>query len=429
MKIKSLKFSNILGIEDLELNAGQFNLIEGKNGEGKTSILEGIKATLDGKAATANLVRQGSDMAELVLVLDDNTVIERTIAEKSSLVVTNENGKMSAPQTALNKLYDNLSINPVAFLTVSKKERVNMLLEAIPMILSAEHIEQLSNVKVDKTVYAKHALESLQIIHKTAYDERTGINRAAKEKNNTVSQLKSTLPVGLNVDKNMEETLAELEQTQEKMMVKRNEYFAMYEKERNEQKELALLEYNRIVAEARATLDQKYEHFEAEYQRKKADKQAGFEEKYNPLTEQIGGLRSSLKQIASIEQTQKMVEQMSAEVEILEEKSKNLTETLATIEQIKIELLKDLPIPGLEIVDGEILQNGITFDRLNTAEQIKIALTVAQLRMGELKLLIVDGVERLDEDAINELKQQADSQGLQLFLAKVSNSSLNIIQE
>ena len=124
-----------------------------------------------------------------------------------------------------------------------------------------------------------------------------------------------------------------------------------------------------------------------------------------------------------------MVEQMSAEVEILEEKSKNLTETLATIEQIKIELLKDLPIPGLEIVDGEILQNGITFDRLNTAEQIKIALTVAQLRMGELKLLIVDGVERLDEDAINELKQQADSQGLQLFLAKVSNSSLNIIQE
>ena len=147
------------------------------------------------------------------------------------------------------------------------------------------------------------------------------------------------------------------------------------------------------------------------------------------MTEQIGGLRSSLKQIASIEQTQKMVEQMSAEVEILEEKSKNLTETLATIEQIKIELLKDLPIPGLEIVDGEILQNGITFDRLNTAEQIKIALTVAQLRMAELKLLIVDGVERLDEDAINELKQQADSQGLQLFLAKVSNSSLNIIQE
>jgi len=218
-------------------------------------------------------------------------------------------------------------------------------------------------------------------------------------------------------------------ETQERMLVKRNEYFSMYEKERNEQKELALLEYNRIVTEARLVLDEKYVHFEAEYQRKKADKQAGFEDKYNPLTEEIGGLRSSLKQIASIEQTQKMIEQMVGDVDSLEAKSQNLTTVLATIEQIKLELLKDLPIEGLEIIDGEIFQNSVVFDRLNTAEQIKIALTIAQLRIGELKLLCVDGVERLDEEALNELRKQSEAAGLQLFLAKVSNSNLNIIQE
>ncbi len=429
MHIKHLKISNILGIENLELQAGQFNLIEGKNGEGKTSILEAIKATLDGKAATANLVRKGAEQGDIVLVLDDNMTIERTIADKSSLVVRSENGKMSSPQTALNKLYDSLSINPISFITADKKTRVNLLLEAIPMILTSEHIEQLSAVKVDKTVYARHALESLQVIHKTAYDERTGINRAAKEKSNTVIQLKSTLPVGLNPDTDIESRLKELEETQKIQLDKRDAYFTMFEKDRNEQKELARLECEKIIAEARKDLDLKNQHFDAEYELKKNAKQSQFEEKHNPLMQEIGGLRSSLKQIASIEQTQKMIEQMVGDVDSLEAKSQNLTTVLATIEQIKLELLKDLPIEGLEIIDGEIFQNGVVFDRLNTAEQIKIALTIAQLRIGELKLLCVDGVERLDEEALNELRKQSEAAGLQLFLAKVSNSNLNIIQE
>ena len=58
LRIAHLKISNILGIDELEFSPAGFNDIRGKNGTGKTSVLEAIKAAT-GKGHDATLLRKG----------------------------------------------------------------------------------------------------------------------------------------------------------------------------------------------------------------------------------------------------------------------------------------------------------------------------------------------------------------------------------
>ena len=134
----------------------------------------------------ARLLRNGSDKGEIVLVLDDGVQLTKTVTPNKSdvKIFDKEGNRINKPQTYIDKLIDMLSVNPVQFLTADKKNRVNYLLEAIPMKLTKDHLEKSLNgmsgrVRDD---LSGHALEVIGRIYKQFYDERTGINRALKEK-------------------------------------------------------------------------------------------------------------------------------------------------------------------------------------------------------------------------------------------------------
>lgn len=78
------------------------------------------------------------------------------------------------------------------------------------------------------------------------------------------------------------------------------------------------------------------------------------------------------------------------------------------------------------MIDGQILVNKIPFDRLNTAQQIQIAIEVAKLRAGELNIVCLDGLERFDSDTYNEFKEQIIKSGLQAIITKVSDEELKV---
>jgi len=102
---------------------------------------------------------------------------------------------------------------------------------------------------------------------------------------------------------------------------------------------------------------------------------------------------------------------------------------LTGLDTLKESLLKELPIQGLEIRDGEIYCKNIVFDKLNTAEQVKIAVEVAKLRANELGIICVDGIERLDKDTFDVFKNKAIESGLQMIVTRVGDSELNISTE
>lgn len=432
MNIQKIKIANLLGIEELEFDPGKFTLIEGKNGSGKTSILESIKHALNG-GHDAKLLRNGSDKGEIVLVLDDGVQLTKTVTPNKSdvKIYDKEGNRINKPQTYIDRLIDMLSVNPVQFLTSDKKNRVNYLLEAIPMKLTKDHLEKSLNgmsgrVRDDLN---GHALEVIGRIYKQFYDERTGINRALKEKSATMTQLKESVSNFNSSPKEITDKIKLLENKKGEMESKKSMFMEQAVRNRmkklDDEEERFREEVNRLRLEHEENKEVIHNHFDSQ----KTDIQSKFEEKYLPLLSELTLLQEQAKQYASHEKTRELVEQFHRECQNLKEESEKLSGALTGLDNLKEDLLRELPIQGLEIKEGEIYCKDIIFDKLNTAEQVKIAVEVAKLRANELGIICVDGIERLDNDTFNEFKHKAIESGLQMIVTKVGDSELRIQSE
>ena len=143
MQINHVKINNILGIDHLEFEAGQFVTIGGANGLGKTSVLEAIKAAL-GKGQDATLLRSGADKGEVVLVLDNGgTISAKVTAAGTTRAVKSAEGKTSAkPAQALAGLVDLMSVNPVDFLLAKPADRART--EALRLLRGSQTRQALA---------------------------------------------------------------------------------------------------------------------------------------------------------------------------------------------------------------------------------------------------------------------------------------------
>lgn len=451
MKVSKIKINSILGIEHLEIEPGKLVEISGANGTGKTSVLDAIRCALSG-GHDATLLRQGATEGEVVLVLEDGVEISKRItADKSDTVVRHpEFGKITKTAAYLKKLSDALSLNPVEFLTAPSKDRVNILLEAIPMTVTADQLREIPAIALQGIDLDKHALTVIGQIGKALYDLRTGVNRAAKEKAATAKQMTETLPAEAPEGdwKDQLETLTgefkELQRiTSAQVSACKQTHGAEVEKAKAgfmEQKQAILLETERDIEKIRAdaaiaigiaeekrnkavdeilhAMDAELSKMEAEFRPKNAD-----------LNERIGQARTMIEQHAKAESTRTFITQLTEEANKLDAEASKLTHALGRLEILKSNLLEKLPIEGLSVEDGEIKLGGIAFDRVNESKRIRLAIEIAKLRAGSLGLVAVDGLERLDPKTFATFKKEAAKSGLQFVISRVSEGPLSIESE
>lgn len=439
MKIAHLKISNILGIAELEFTPAGFTEISGPNGSGKTSFLESIKAGLQ-TGHDATLVRKGEEKGEIVIVLDNQDQIRKRVTPTKSVTeVTQGGAKVAKPAEAIRTLTDMLSINPIDFLKAPKKDRVRVLLETMPLEADTEYLQKISGIPV-KAQPGVHALDVIGVVHKTVYDDRTGTNRAVKEKEATINQMELALPEApAGVEGTEDEIIAfineatqakdaELQRIQTKLDGMRRDSQAVIDKIRAD----AQAEIDAIKARASAAADAEKEALavnegKAGVQREKTINK--FNEQVAPHQQALAIIKANRENVAKREQGMATVKKLQEELADLVKDAERQTKALADIEAYKGQLLNGLPIPGLVVRDGEIYRNDIHFDRLNTAQQVDIAVEIAKLRAGELGVICVDGLELLDPAAFEEFKQRALDSGLQLFVTRVSADEFSVVTE
>ena len=131
MKITKLRILNFLGISRLSIDrCGKINRITGGNGTGKSSVLKAITAAFKSSGVDPMLIRTDEDKAEILIELDNNVTIERTMTSRTNTArVTVGQEPVSSPQTYLKSLFSSLSFNPVEFFLADKKERRRLLLQ------------------------------------------------------------------------------------------------------------------------------------------------------------------------------------------------------------------------------------------------------------------------------------------------------------
>ena len=435
MKISHIKISNILGIDHLEFSPDGFTAITGPNGAGKTSILEAIKAAT-GQGHDATLLRKGAEKGEVVLVLDDGTEIQqRVTASRTTRDVVRDGKKLTKPGDTIKALTDALSVNPVEFLTARKQDRVKVLLESMPIKLDTEKLQQISRVPVQAS--EAHPLQIIEAVRQTVYDDRTGTNRAVKEKDATINQLRMAMPDAPGgVEGNEDQLREQIQSAQDAMRAEWSRIDTKLAGVRKESADKTQALKDEAQAKIDAIKDELAKAIEAE-RASLADtesKAARVRQKatdtctatIQPLNAAVQAIAANRDAAAKRKATQETIEKMQKDLADLQADAEAQTKALSDIDAYKSELLASLPIPGLEVRDGEIYRDGVTFDRLNTAQRVSIAFDIAKLRAGDLRLVCLDGMELLDDGSLEELRKQAADGDVQVFVTRVQSNEFAV---
>ena len=445
MKVASVKIHNILGIEDFEIMPKEINRFEGKNATGKTSTLEAIKAALKG-GHDATLLRNGAEEGQVVILLDDGLEIKKTItADKTDLSVKYPRSgvKVDKPQTHLNALIDALSINPVEFLTAPSGKRAEYLLQAMPLKVSAADLKGIFDYIPDPK---EHAFTVLAAVDKLIYDERTGVNRLKDEKRKTAKQLGETLPL----EEEPTDWAAVLKENNQKLAEARSD--------KKNKADTIDKDFKAARAKIESDLNRDQNVIESMYQVKlrelqtwKSDEMAKLADNEKAEIERVNSERTAAmngldgidKQIGELmgavseaetktktqtvhENTRKMIAQHEDEAMKHEADSDALTARLASLDALRLRILSNLPIPGVTVENGQVMKDGVVYDRLNTASQIDIAVAIAKLRAKDLGIVCVDGLECLDEENFQAFETAMHGSGLQCFITRVTNSPMEV---
>ena len=105
----------------------------------------------------------------------------------------------------------------------------------------------------------------------------------------------------------------------------------------------------------------------------------------------------------------------------------------------KIELARDLPalilreatipIKGLTVKDGIPLIDGKPVNNLSEGEQLMLCVDVALSKPNSLKLILLDGVEKLSKKNRELLYNKCKEKGLQFIATRTDNNDELIITE
>lgn len=415
MKVQKIRIENILGLETLEFEPGRVTIVSGRNGVGKSSVLESLKYALTG-GSDATIKRKGADKGEVVIVLDEATVTRDT--EKAAVVSVTGVGPIRRPAEFLKSRIDSLSFNPVQFLLAPKDKRTEWFLEMVPVEVGDDELRAAGVETLPPP--ARNGLDRIAAATKLVYDARTGVNRALKEKRAAVAQLAEGLVEVADVD--LAALRAEKDRLSSALAVDLGSV---------KDRAAGLLAKLREDAQARideikATLATEERLVQEELVRE-TDRLRGIAQ---PEIEQAAAAlavaESQAKAAAQMEKTRELVARMTTEAAALEEESARRSATLDNLDALKRRALDRLPIQGVEIADGEILVNGIPFDRVNTAARVQFVLNVAMLRKGSLPLVLLDGLECLDPETFEAFVNAASQLDAQFICTRVTEGPLKV---
>ena len=395
VKINSLELENVKRIKavQLEPSADGLTVIGGKNGQGKTSVLDAIAWALGGnKYRPSEPKREGSLVPpHLKVTLSNGIVVERR-GKNGDLKVTDPAGNL-AGQALLDNFISAFALDLPRFMAATDREKAQTLLQILGV--------------GDK-------LFLLEKEEKALYDERTQIGRIADQKKNYADGLTS-------YPEAPEEPVsaAELIRKQQEILARnaqriqwRRDYDAILDEQN--------LVDDRIEAAEKTLRELKERRRELE-QRAAAAAKSPDELKQESTAE----LEAQLRDVEEI--NRKVAENRRKalaedEAEIYKGQYDDLTRRIEKTRSDKLALLQGaaLPLPGLSVEDGALTYNGRRWDCMSGSEQLRVATAIVRKLNPECGFVLLDRLEQMDADTLADFGAWLEAEGLQAIATRVS---------
>ena len=468
MNITKIKIKNLFGITETELD-GKSVEFRGKNGVGKTSIIDAIRLALTNQSNRDVVVRSGAEEGEILIETDSSLSIYRKkrIGQADYKMIKEDNKAVMSPERYLSDIFTPLQLNPTEFTKMSSQDQNRAILNLIEFDWDLKWIEEKFGEIPKGVNYDQHILKVLEEIQSEKgfyYQSRQDINREARNKESFCVDIIKTLPEHYDAEKwreySLSEKYAELNKKKdenskiERAKVFASAYNAKMSAIRATRDEAIQLEKD-LISDEKNELHKKIERLKAEIKAAE-DKIAGLDDRLNDkikvaeaqaeaAVEKLNSEYKSAEKYAEKEITptdaleteiqfaEKMkthlneydrMVRMKKEIKTLEEQSAALTSKIELARNLPAEILKTakIPLKNLTVENGVPLINGRPISNLSTGEQLDLCVDVALSKPGRLKILLIDEISVLDTASRERLYEKCRKNGLQFIATRTSDS-------
>ena len=397
VKINKLELENVKRVRGvrLEPTASGLTVIGGRNGQGKTSVLDAIAWALGGeKYRPSKAERDGSVLPpEIRVELSNGIVVERK-GKNSALKVTDPSGGRRG-QKLLDEFVEQLALNLPKFMEASDKDKAATLLNIIGVG------DQLA------------ALEKQEA---ELYQERLMVGRVADQKQKYAAEMPqydgvpSDLISASELIRRQQDILARNARRQQwareydAIMAERDRIDNLIEKNKQELIELQ----NRALL-----LEQQAKDAQKSPAQMEMESTAELEESIAQIDEINAKVRANLDRAKAVEDARQYTAQyndLSGKIDQVRGKKRALLDGA------------ELPLPGLGVENGALVYNGQAWDCMSSSEQLKVATAIVRKLNPDCGFVLVDKLEQMDAQTMREFGAWLEAEGLQVIATRVTSA-------
>lgn len=408
-KIISLSVQNLLRIKLAEVTPdGAVVIVAGANDQGKSSLLNSIAIALSGKDLPKAPIRSGAASGQVILTTEDLVITRRfTQTGGQSLEVRDAEGvPIKSPQAKLDALVSRVTFDPFEFTRMKPEVQRETVRKIVGLDFSA----------LDKE-------------HAEKYDARTALNRKVRDAEGNVRSI-------VRHDDAPAEEVSVASLTQEftaaQAKNKENDAAREYLDELQEKLDIEVRARSGIRAEIDALLA-KIKQLEAAGEEAEKDVRTATLARDSAKAEIVKledvPTEPIMARLGEVDATNYKVRANKAwgvaqgQVLKLKREAEEITDRLEAIEREKKEALGKVtfPVPGLGFDEQGVTYNGLPFEQAGTAVKIRTSVAIARSLNPALPVMLVRDGSLLDPESFKLLSEEAESQGLQIWVEVVSS--------
>ena len=416
VKINSLEIENVKRVKAVAMDCTgkALTVIGGRNGQGKTSVLDAIMWTLGGdRFRPSQAVHEGAEKLLARVELSNGVTVERK-GVNGALKVTSPTGK--GGQALLNEFVSAFALDLPKFMGATCVEKAKMLLESFPG-LGAE-LQRLNDEA--KRVYNERLATGQIADRKAKYAKELpyieGVPELPLSGQEMAGRLKDALAVNAHNDE-LRRNIGKAEGD-----IKAQEY--------------RLESVSKRIADIRRQLEQ------AEAER------SDLANKITAAKLALGNSRAETaglvdQDTSSIERELEQIDQINAKVRANSEKAKAEQEAAelrdqynaltATLEKIRIDRLAllagvKMPLDGLSIdEEGELVYHVQRWDCMSGAEQLRVGVAICSAIKPACGFVLLDRLECMDVETLRDFAGWLAERNLQAIGTRVGTGEENSI--
>lgn len=435
LTIVQLKASNVKRLVAVDIKPdGEVVVLGGKNGAGKSSVLDSIAYALGGERLICREpLRRGAEKGEIDVDLGEFRV-RRTFTKEGGgtlSVLSPDGARYPSPQALLDKVCGSLSFDPLAF-------------AAMPPAKQSETLRTLLGLDFSR----------LDADRAAAFSERTIVNRDGKA---LVARFDAT-PFYADAPKE-EVSTADILAEQEAAIESARKQNAAIEAKRAAAREARMARIRAaqdVTAAEKAAADAdaevaRWQEVAAGRRKVVAAAQKALDSATKNETD-AGAAAADLRDIdqpnaadlapfrsrlAAVEATNAKVranaehERMRKRVEEKRAESAALTAKIEAADKAKADAIAaaKMPVDGLGFDPaGGVTMNGLPFDQASHAERLRASVAIGLAMHPRLKVLLVRDASLLDEDGMRLVAEMAAAAGAQFWLERVGRDEHTTVE-